>query len=178
MASEDSALTGPDTAMLSLAALDQLVAAAAPETRVDTVIVAFPDMQGRLVGKRMDARLFVDEAAATGVECCGYLLAVDVDMNTVGGYAISGWDTGYGDLVMRPDLSTLRRIPWLPGTALVIADVVGPTAARSRCRRGPCCDASSTGWPSGGCSPTPRRSWNSWCSTSRTARRGPAATAG
>ncbi|AZP80359.1 glutamine synthetase family protein [Mycobacterium avium] len=125
MASEDSALTGSDTAMLSLAALDRLVAAGAPETRVDTVIVAFPDMQGRLVGKRMDARLFVDEAAATGVECCGYLLAVDVDMNTVGGYAISGWDTGYGDLVMRPDLSTLRRIPWLPGTALVIADVVG-----------------------------------------------------
>lgn len=66
MASEDSALTGSDTAMLSLAALDRLVAAGAPETRVDTVIVAFPDMQGRLVGKRMDARLFVDEAAATG----------------------------------------------------------------------------------------------------------------
>lgn len=178
MASEDSALTGSDTAMLSLAALDRLVAAGAPETRVDTVIVAFPDMQGRLVGKRMDARLFVDEAAATGVECCGYLLAVDVDMNTVGGYAISGWDTGYGDLVMRPDLSTLRRIPWLPGTALVIADVVGadgsPVAVSPRAVLRRQLDRLA----GRGCSPTPQRSWNSWCSTSRTARRGPAATAG
>ncbi|MBW0012941.1 glutamine synthetase family protein, partial [Mycobacterium sp.] len=90
---------------------------------VDTVIVAFTDMQGRLVGKRMSARLFVAEIAAHGAECCSYLLAVDVDMNTVGGYAISSWDTGYGDMVMLPDLSTLRLIPWLPDTALVIADL-------------------------------------------------------
>jgi glutamine synthetase len=119
MASEDGALTDPNVAMLSLTALQQLVDSGA----VDTVIVAFPDMQGRLVGKRVDAQLFVDDVAAHGAECCGYLLAVDVDMNTVSGYAMSSWDTGYGDTVARPDLSTLRRIPWLAGTALVIADV-------------------------------------------------------
>ncbi|ORA13102.1 glutamine synthetase [Mycobacterium arosiense ATCC BAA-1401 = DSM 45069] len=119
MASEEPAAAQPDAGMLSLTALQRLVGAG----EVDTVIVAFADMQGRLVGKRIDARLFVDEVATHGAECCGYLLAVDVDMNTVSGYAVSSWDTGYGDTVMRPDLSTLRRIPWLAGTALVIADV-------------------------------------------------------
>jgi glutamine synthetase len=118
MASEDP-VTEPNAAILSLAALEQLVGIGA----VDTVIVAFADMQGRLVGKRVAAQLFVDEVVAHGAECCGYLLAVDVDMNTVNGYAMSSWDTGYGDTVMRPDLSTLRLIPWLPDTALVIADV-------------------------------------------------------
>jgi glutamine synthetase len=91
---------------------------------VDTVIVAFSDMQGRLMGKRVSARFFLDEVAEGGAECCNYLFAVDVDMNTVGGYAMSGWDTGYGDMVMMPDLTTLRRIPWLLGTALVLADLV------------------------------------------------------
>src|ERR1700742_856391 len=90
---------------------------------IDTVIVAFADMQGRLTGKRVAARLFSEEVAAHGAECCNYLLAVDVDMNTVSGYAMSSWDTGYGDMVMRPDFNTLRRIPWLPGTALVMADL-------------------------------------------------------
>ena len=105
--------------MLSLTALNQLVGSGA----VDTVIVAFTDMQGRLVGKRMAARLFVEEVAAHGAECCSYLLAVDVEMNTVAGYAMSSWDTGYGDMVMQPDMSTLRLVPWLPNTALVIADL-------------------------------------------------------
>ncbi|OBG32530.1 glutamine synthetase family protein [Mycobacterium sp. E3198] len=105
--------------MLSLAALEQLVQRGA----VDTVIVAFADMQGRLVGKRMAAGLFVEEVAAHGAECCSYLLAVDVEMNTVPGYAMSGWETGYGDMVMTPDLSTLRLTPWLHATALVIADL-------------------------------------------------------
>jgi glutamine synthetase len=91
---------------------------------VDTVIVAFSDMQGRLMGKRVSARFFLDEVAEGGAECCNYLFAVDVDMNTVGGYAMSGWETGYGDMVMMPDLTTLRRIPWLLGTALVLADLV------------------------------------------------------
>jgi len=90
---------------------------------IDTVIVAFADMQGRLTGKRVAARLFVEEVAEHGAECCNYLLAVDVDMNTVGGYAMSSWDTGYGDMVMTPDFSTLRLVPWLPGTALVMADL-------------------------------------------------------
>jgi glutamine synthetase len=105
--------------MLSLSALEQLVDIGG----VDTVIVAFADMQGRLVGKRVAARLFVEEMAAHGAECCSYLLAVDVEMNTVSGYAMSGWDTGYGDMVMRPDLNTLRLVPWLPDTALVLADL-------------------------------------------------------
>jgi glutamine synthetase len=109
--------TSPGSAALSLAALEQLVGIG----DVDTVIVAFTDMQGRLVGKRVSARLFVDEVATHGAECCSYLLAVDVEMNTVPGYAMSSWDTGYGDMVMTPDLGTLRLIPWLPGTALVIA---------------------------------------------------------
>lgn len=111
--------TGSGPAGLSLAALEQLVGIG----DVDTVIVAFTDMQGRLAGKRVSARLFVDEVAAHGAECCSYLLAVDVEMNTVPGYSVSSWDTGYGDMVMTPDVSTLRLIPWLPGTALVIADL-------------------------------------------------------
>jgi glutamine synthetase len=114
-----SAATDPGSAMLSVTALEQLVGSGA----VDTVIVAFTDMQGRLVGKRVAAGLFVEEVAAHGAECCSYLLAVDVEMNTVAGYAMSSWDTGYGDMVMRPDLCTLRLIPWLPNTALVIADL-------------------------------------------------------
>jgi glutamine synthetase len=116
---QESALTGPGPPSLSLAALDQLVGIGG----VDTVIVAFTDMQGRLAGKRVSARLFVDEMAAHGAECCSYLLAVDVEMNTVSGYTMSSWDTGYGDMMMIPDLTTLRLVPWLPNTALVIADL-------------------------------------------------------
>ena len=112
-------MNDPNSPMLSLSALAQLVDIGG----VDTVIVAFADMQGRLVGKRVAARLFVEEMAAHGAECCSYLLAVDVEMNTVSGYAMSSWDTGYGDMVMRPDLNTLRLVPWLPDTALVLADV-------------------------------------------------------
>ena len=105
--------------MLTQAELNQLVASG----DIDTVIVAFTDMQGRLTGKRISARLFVEDVAAHGAECCNYLLAVDVDMNTVNGYAMSSWEAGYGDMVMTPDFSTLRTIPWLPGTALVMADL-------------------------------------------------------
>jgi glutamine synthetase len=111
----------PDgVAPLSQDELEQLIAAG----DVDTVIVAFSDMQGRLMGKRVSARFFVDEVAEGGAECCNYLFAVDVDMNTVAGYAMSGWDTGYGDMVMVPDMTTLRLVPWLAGTALVLADLV------------------------------------------------------
>jgi glutamine synthetase len=105
--------------MLSQTELESLIAAG----DIDTVIVAFCDMQGRLIGKRVAARLWVDDVAAHGAECCNYLLAVDVDMNTVDGYAISSWETGYGDMVMTPDFSTLRLVPWLPATALVMADL-------------------------------------------------------
>ncbi len=107
------------TGMLSQSELEALVAAG----DIDTVIVAFCDMQGRLTGKRVSARLFVEDVAAHGAECCNYLLAVDVDMNTVDGYAISSWETGYGDMVMTPDFATLRLMPWLPGTAMVMADL-------------------------------------------------------
>ena len=90
---------------------------------IDTVIVAFTDMQGRLVGKRSSARLFQEEIGTHGAEACNYLLAVDVEMNTVAGYSMSSWETGYGDMILKPDLDTLRRVPWLPGSALVMADL-------------------------------------------------------
>ncbi|HEV7740803.1 MAG TPA: glutamine synthetase family protein [Pseudolysinimonas sp.] len=90
---------------------------------IDTVLLAFPDMQGRLVGKRVSARLFQDEVAAHGAEACNYLIAVDVEMNTVAGYTLSSWETGYGDMVLKPDFDSLRLIPWLPGTAMVMADL-------------------------------------------------------
>jgi glutamine synthetase len=92
--------------------------------RIDTVLIAIVDMQGRLQGKRLSSRFFLDEICEDGAEGCNYLLAVDVDMNTVDGYAMSSWEGGYGDFVMRPDLSTLRHVPWHEGTAMVHADVV------------------------------------------------------
>jgi len=91
---------------------------------IDTVLLAMTDMQGRLQGKRCDARHFLDEVVPHAAEGCNYLLAVDVDMRTVDGYALSSWDQGYGDFVLRPDLDTLRRIPWHPHTAFCVADVV------------------------------------------------------
>jgi glutamine synthetase len=91
--------------------------------QIDTVLVAMTDMQGRLQGKRCHARHFLDEVVPHAAEACNYLLAVDVDMNTVDGYAMSSWSTGYGDFVLRPDLSTLRLVPWHPGTAMVTCDV-------------------------------------------------------
>ncbi|MGW7608150.1 glutamine synthetase family protein [Streptomyces sp. NPDC054766] len=90
---------------------------------IDTVVLAFPDMQGRLQGKRFAATFFLDEVLEHGTEGCNYLLAVDTDMNTVDGYAMSSWDRGYGDFAMHPDLGTLRRVPWNEGTALLIADL-------------------------------------------------------
>ncbi|GLW46085.1 glutamine synthetase [Streptomyces sp. NBRC 14336] len=90
---------------------------------IDTVVLAFPDMQGRLQGKRFAARFFLDEVLDHGTEGCNYLLAVDTEMNTVDGYAMSSWENGYGDFAMHPDLATLRRVPWNEGTALVIADL-------------------------------------------------------
>ena len=90
---------------------------------VDTVVVAFPDMYGRPVGKRVTADFFSSHVADHGIEACEYLLAVDVDMTPMPGYRFASWDTGYGDVVCRPDYETTRRIPWLPGTALVIADL-------------------------------------------------------
>jgi glutamine synthetase len=93
------------------------------EGTVDTVLVAMTDMQGRLQGKRCAARYFLNEVVPHATEACNYLLAVDVEMNTVPGYRMSSWERGYGDFVLRPDLNTLRRVPWHEGTALVLADV-------------------------------------------------------
>jgi glutamine synthetase len=90
---------------------------------IDTVLLALTDMQGRLQGKRLTARHFLDDVAAHGAEGCNYLLAVDVEMNTVEGYAMSSWEQGYGDFVMKPDLDTLREVPWHPSTVLLLADL-------------------------------------------------------
>jgi glutamine synthetase len=91
---------------------------------VDTVIVAMTDMQGRLQGKRLHAQYFLNEVLEHGTEACAYLLAVDTEMNTVPGYKLSSWEDGYGDFVLSPDLGSLRLLPWQPGTALVLADVL------------------------------------------------------
>lgn len=90
---------------------------------VDTVLLAIADMQGRLQGKRLTATHFLAEVAHHGAEGCNYLLAVDVDMATVDGYAMSSWETGYGDMLMVPDLDTLRPVPWQEGTVICLADV-------------------------------------------------------
>jgi len=91
--------------------------------RIDTVLLVIVDMQGRLQGKRCSARYFLYEVLKHGAEACNYLLAVDVDMDTVGGYASSSWEQGYGDFELVPDLGTLRRLPWHPTTAFVMADL-------------------------------------------------------
>jgi glutamine synthetase len=104
---------------LSLAKLGQLVESG----HVDTVLVTFTDIQGRLQGKRVHARYYIDEVMDHGTEGCNYLMAVDVEMNTVSGYDISSWQQGYGDFVLKPDGSTLRAAPWLPGTVMVQCDL-------------------------------------------------------
>ena len=90
---------------------------------IDTVVLAFTDMQGRLQGKRLSAEFFLAEVTDHLAEGCNYLLAVDVDMNTVDGYEMSSWESGYGDFVLVPDLSTLRFLPWHEATVLVLADL-------------------------------------------------------
>jgi glutamine synthetase len=105
--------------------LEELSEAVAQGT-VDTVLLAMTDMQGRLQGKRLMARHFLDEVAEHGAESCNYLLAVDVDMRTVDGYAMSSWEGGYGDMVLKPDLDTLRPVPWQEGTVVCLSDVTWP----------------------------------------------------
>src|ERR671918_719036 len=90
---------------------------------IDTVVVAFTDMQGRLLGKRLHAEYFLEDSLDHGVEGCNYLLALEMEMDPVPGYGIASWEQGYGDFVLRPDPATLRRIPWLEATALVLCDV-------------------------------------------------------
>src|SRR3712207_9251409 len=102
------------------------LAAAVDRGEIDTVVLAIVDMQGRLQGKRFHARHFLDEVVPHGTEGCNYLLAVDVEMNTVEGYEMSSWSRGYGDFAMVPDFATLRRVPWHPASALVLADLRWP----------------------------------------------------
>ncbi len=117
---------------MKLAELEEKVRAG----EIDTVLLALTDMQGRLQGKRLTARHFLDEVSEHGAEGCNYLLAVDVDMTPVEGYEMASWERGYGDFAMRPDLGTLRPVPWLPATALCLADLQwgdgSPVAASPR----------------------------------------------
>src|SRR6478672_7581370 len=106
--------------LLDLDELKKLIADGA----VDTVVIAFTDMQGRLQGKRLHASYFVDVVLETGAEGCNYLLGVDVDMNTVDGYAMTSWDKGYGDMEFVLDHDTIRLLPHLPSTAMVQCDLV------------------------------------------------------
>ena len=105
--------------------LDELTEAVARGT-IDTVLLAMTDMQGRLQGKRLTATHFLGEVAEHGAESCNYLLAVDVDMRTVAGYEMSSWERGYGDMLLAPDLDTLRLVPWQDGTVMCLADVAWP----------------------------------------------------
>ena len=105
--------------MLSLGDLKREIAAGT----IDTVVAAMVDLQGRLVGKRFHGQFFVD-GGHEETHGCNYLLGVDIEMEPVPGYAATSWEKGYGDFVLKPDLATMRRIPWLPGTALVLCDVL------------------------------------------------------
>ncbi len=113
-------MTAPNDRYLTQGGLRALI----DDGEVDTVVLAFTDMQGRLQGKRLHARYFLDVALEAGTEGCNYLLAVDVDMNTVDGYEISSWQRGYGDMEFVPDWDTLRLLPHLPATAMVQCDLV------------------------------------------------------
>ena len=104
---------------LSLDRLKQLVS----DSKIDTVLVCQIDMQGRLMGKRFHAKFFLD-SAVDETHSCSYLLATDMEMETVDGYKATSWEAGYGDYIMKPDLSTLRLTPWLEGTAMVLCDVL------------------------------------------------------
>ena len=135
------------------------------QQEIDTVVVAMTDMQGRLQGKRFHAQFFLDEVTKHGTEACAYLLAVDTEMNTVDGYDLASWDNGYGDFVLEPDMATLRVLPWQPGTALVLADVLaldsgGPVRVSPR--------SAGPRWPA--------PSWSSSSSRAATSRPGTRAT--
>lgn len=111
---------GGTRGMLSLDELGK----AAEEGTIDTVVTAFTDMQGRLFGKRIQVEYFLEEVVSHGVEGCNYLLALDMEMEPLPGYEMANWERGYGDFGIAPDIATLRRIPWLDRTALVLCDVL------------------------------------------------------
>src|SRR3990172_10109920 len=92
---------------------------------VDTVLVVFPDLQGRLMGKRVTGHFWLNQmnSGDGDVHACNYLLAVDSEMNVLPGYRFASWEQGYGDFALKPDLSTIRSIPWIERTALVLCDL-------------------------------------------------------
>lgn len=112
--------------MLSVDELAELVA----HGEIETVLTVFPDMYGRLVGKRITGRFFLEHVIEEGMHACDYLLACDMEMDPVPGYRLTSWETGYGDFRCMPDFSTLRRAAWLPGTVLVLCDVLAEAEAR------------------------------------------------
>src|SRR6185437_3001649 len=130
MPCQDDPIWGRIEAMLGLEELRREVESGA----IDTVVCAFTDMQGRLIGKREHAAFFLSESVDHGLEGCNYLLGLDMEMDPQPGYAMASWERGYGDFHLLPDLDTLRRIPWL-----------GRTARRSSPRRGRCCGRRSLG---------------------------------
>src|SRR5437764_33214 len=93
---------------------------------VDTVIVALPDPFGRLVGKRFRADVFLKSVARHGTHGCNYLLTVNIEMDPLEGFKVANWQSGFGDFLLRPDLDTIRMLPWQPGAALVLCDHVRP----------------------------------------------------
>ncbi len=109
----------PARGMLTLPELGDLV----ERGEIETVLAAFPDMYGRLMGKRITGHHFLEEVAQDGMHACDYLLTCDMEMEAIQGYSYSGWQTGYGDFLCRPDLDTLRHATWLPRTALVLCDL-------------------------------------------------------
>jgi glutamine synthetase len=121
-AATDGARPGGPGRTQGMLTLDELRTEAEAGT-IDTVVAAFTDMQGRLIGKRIDAYFFLDEVAEHGIEGCNYLLALDMEMDPVPGYEMANWEKGYGDFALAPDPGTLRRIPWLDRTAFVLCDV-------------------------------------------------------
>lgn len=135
-------------------------------------------MQGRLQGKRFAARFFLDEVLHHGTEGCNYLLAVDTEMNTVDGYAMSSWDRGYGDFAMHPDLSTLRRVPWNAGTAMLIADLAWTDGSPVVAAPARSCAASWNASPSTASPRTSAPSWSSSSSRTATSRPGTRTTGG
>jgi len=116
-------MLGPQQVRVALVSTLEELQAEVEAGTIDTVLTCFTDMQGRLMGKRVDGEFFVEDSAVHGIEGCNYLLALEMEMDPVPGYAMANWEQGYGDFRLVPDPASLRRIPWLEKTALVLCDV-------------------------------------------------------
>src|SRR5687767_11555998 len=114
----DSSKTNRDERPLDLETLRQKISSG----QIDTVLVVFPDMYGRLMGKRLTGKFFLD-CAKTGTHGCNYLLTLNIEMDPLDGFNLASWDKGFGDFHLQPDLSTLRILPWQTATAMVLCDL-------------------------------------------------------